>query len=46
MNQSGLYWPNGRSLFRRRLPGRVRFAASLVFVAALVVTAAATMFTQ
>jgi len=43
MNQSGLYWPNRRSLFRHRLASRTRLAVALVFVAAVVIFAAASL---
>jgi hypothetical protein len=43
MNQSGLYWPNGRSLFRRRLAARAHLALWLVFAAVVALTAAASL---
>ena len=43
MNQHGLYWPNRRSLFRRRLPARARFALWLALAAAVVLTAAVSL---
>jgi hypothetical protein len=33
MNRQGLYWPNGRNLFRRRPPAGVRVALWLVVIA-------------
>jgi hypothetical protein len=41
MNQNGLYWADGRSLFRRPLAARARLDLWLVFAAAVVLTAAA-----
>jgi hypothetical protein len=46
MNQHGLYWPNGRSLFRRRLPAWARFALWVALAAAVVLTAAASLHLQ
>jgi len=46
MIHSGLYWPNDRRLFRRRVPGRIRVALWLVFTAAMVVVAAASLHLQ
>jgi hypothetical protein len=43
MNHIGLYWPNGRSLFRRRLAARTRYALWLPFAAAAVLTVAANL---
>lgn len=43
MNQSDLYWPNRRSLFRRRLASRARLALWLAFVAAMFIIAAASL---
>ena len=43
MDQNGLYWPNGRSLFRRRLATKARLALWLVFAAVVVLTAAASL---
>jgi hypothetical protein len=43
MNRNGLYWPNDRSLFRRRLATKARLALWLVFAAVVVLTAAASL---
>ncbi len=43
MNHNGLYWPNGRSLFRRRLATKARLALWLAFAAAVVLMAAASL---
>ena len=43
MNHIGLYWPNGRSLFRRQLAARNRYALWLAFAAAVVVIAVASV---
>jgi len=37
MNHQGLYWPGGRSLFRRRLPLVARIALYLGIAGALTV---------
>lgn len=39
VNSQGLYWPNGRNLFRRRLPSAIRVVVWLVFAAAVIVAA-------
>jgi hypothetical protein len=39
MNRQGLYWPNGRTLFRRRPPEATRMVFWVMVVAAAVVAA-------
>jgi hypothetical protein len=40
VNDQGLYWPNGRNLFRRRLPAATRVALWAAAAAAMLIAAA------
>jgi len=44
MNQQGLYWPNGRNLFRHRARSRLRMALWLVSAAALTLATVGTLY--